>query len=395
MNQPLQMLRLKKNESRRLRQGHVWIFSNEVNTQQTPLHRFQPGECVVVEDAAGHPLGIATINPNTLLCGRLLTRDHQQTIDTHFFVQRLKNALQKRQRFFSTPYYRCVFGESDDLPGLIIDRFDQTVVIQCNTAGMQQLLPILTQAVIQVLTPKRVLLKNDSRSRTLEGLEPSCEWIYGDAIETIPVIENNCHYFALAAGQKTGWYYDHRCNRQLVSQFCSGKSVLDVFSYVGGFGILCAKAGATQVLAVDSSQQALNMLQQSAEYNHLKQIETACGEADEILHQLSSQHQQFDMVILDPPAFIQRLKDKAAGLQGYIRYNQLALRLLKPGGLLLSASCSMHCSQADLLAVLQKASNREQMQTYVTHIGHQGPDHPIHPAVVETQYLKALMIFKQ
>lgn len=383
----ISVLRLKKQEERRLLAGHLWIFSNEI---ATPLKGFQPGELVRVETATGRPLGIAYINPNTLLAARLLTRDANANINQAFFEERLRQALALRESIFAKPFYRLVFGESDGLSGLVVDRYNQLLVVQITTAGMEQLKEIIIGALREVLNPQAILWRNDSSVRELEGLPMYVEPAFGNVPETILIEENDAQFeVPILTGQKTGWFYDQRDNRARLQRYVKDKHVLDVFSYIGGWGIQAAMFGADQVLCVDSSATAIQGIQKNAELNHkAEQLKTLTEDAFVALKNL--QPEKFDVVILDPPAFIKKRKDTSAGAIAYQRINELGMSLLNENGILITSSCSLHLSADMLRDAVRKASLQAKRGVQILEQGFQAPDHPIHPAIPETAYLKTL-----
>ncbi|MGM0913065.1 MAG: class I SAM-dependent rRNA methyltransferase [Pseudomonadota bacterium] len=388
----LSSLRLKKNADRRLKAGHLWLYSNEIDTDATPLKGLEAGQQVVVEAANGKAMGVAYVNPNSLICARLVSRDPKQGLDRSLLVHRLNQALALRQRLFAAPYYRLVHGEGDLLPGLVIDRFGDTLVVQLNTAGMQAALPELLDALDKVLSPTTVVLRNDTSGRRQEGLERVVEVVKGEVSDPVLLEENGVRFAApVLDGQKTGWFYDHRANRAWLNQFVAGKRVLDLFSYVGGWGVQAAAHGASEVLCVDASAPALERVAENAALNGLQeQVSVGEGDAFEALAALKAEGEQFDVVILDPPAFIKKRKDIPNGERAYAKLNREAMRLLGRDGLLLSASCSMHLAPERLVDVVRGAVRHQDRHGQVLFQGHQGPDHPVHPAIPETSYLKAL-----
>ncbi len=388
----LSSLRLKKHADRRLKAGHLWLYSNEIDTGATPLKGLEPGQQVVVEAANGQALGVAYVNPNSLICARLVSREPKQGLDRSLLVHRLNQALALRQRLFAAPYYRLVHGEGDLLPGLVIDRFADTLVVQLNTAGMQAVLPELLDALDKVLSPTTVVLRNDTSGRRQEGLERYVEVVKGEVAEPVPLEENGVRFAApVLDGQKTGWFYDHRINRAWLNQHVAGKRVLDLFSYVGGWGVQAAAHGASEVLCVDASGAALERVAENAALNGLhEQVAVGEGDAFEALAALKADGEQFDVVILDPPAFIKKRKDIPSGERAYGRLNREAMRLLGRDGLLLSASCSMHLAPERLVDAVRGAVRHQDRHGQILFQGHQGPDHPVHPAIPETSYLKAL-----
>ncbi len=383
-------LYLTKKADRRLRSGHLWIYSNEVDSARSPLKNFQPGDLVNILATNEKPLGTAYVNPNALICGRLLSRAVNCPIDAEFFAQRLRTALALRERCFAKPFYRLVYGDSDGLPGLVVERFGDLLVVQLNTAGMARRQEMLVEVLHSVLQPQAIVLRNDSSARTVEGLPLEVQLVMGSLPETLLIEENDTQFcLDVLHGQKTGWFFDHRMNRLRLQSYSAGKRVLDVFSYTGAWGIQAARAGASAVLCLDSSATALAQVQQNAQLNQVaERVSVLQADAFEGLKQLQQAGEQFDILVLDPPAFIKRRKDYEAGLQAYHRLTQLAVPLLKPDSLLVSASCSLHLPRSELLNTLLPAARSRQVQ--ILEQGGQGADHPVHPAIPETDYLKAL-----
>lgn len=387
------ILYLKKREEQRLLAGHVWIYSNEVDTQRSPLASFTAGQTVNIGRADGKLIGTAYVNPHSLICARLLSEIPDTKVDTAFFVKRISSALRLRQSLFDKPFYRLVHAEGDALPGLIIDRYGDVCVVQCNTAGMAVNETSIIDALNQLIKPRAIVFRNDSSSRTQEGLAEENR-IIGDANLDDVLIEENATQFSvpLMSGQKTGWFYDHRYNRRRAFAYVRDKTVLDVFCYLGGWAIEAAQHGAASVTAVDASQTAIDGVRKNAELNGLQaKVETQCGDAFDVLQLLKEQNRKFDVVIVDPPAFIKRKKDFDAGFSAYMRVNTLALSLLSENGVLISSSCSYHLSHDDLRQTLLKASRKARRPIQLIEQGAQSPDHPVHPAIPETAYIKSLI----
>jgi 23S rRNA (cytosine1962-C5)-methyltransferase len=390
VSQPLAPLRLKKNEERRLRAGHLWVYSNEVDIASTPLRTFSPGQQVQLEAHNGKSLGVAYVNPNSLICARLVSRDAAYRLDRSLLVHRLNVALALRERLFDAPFYRLVFGEADQLPGLVIDRYGDVCVVQCTTAGMEAVKEAVLEALDKVLHPRGVQWRADSAVRLLEGLDSYRE-VHGQVPDDIELVEHGVRFrVSLLEGQKTGWFYDQRMNRARLHNYVAGRRVLDVFSYVGAWGVQAARAGATEVMCVDASAAAIEQIHANAGTNEVgDRVATIQGEAFEVLSQLRADQQKFDVVVLDPPAFIKRKKDIKAGEQAYHRLNQLGMQLLAKDGVLVSASCSQQLAEAQLQTILLQSARHLDRSLQVLERGHQGPDHPLHPAIPETGYLKA------
>lgn len=383
-------LYLKKNEERRLNAGHLWIYSNEIDTQRSPIKLFEPGELVSIFSSRDKKLAIGYINPHALICVRILSHSLEK-IDEDFFKKRFRQAASIRERFFTKPFYRLVYGESDYLPGLIIDRYDQVFVAQTNTQGMELQKTAICSALIALFNPTCIVFKNDSSIRHLEGLPNDVTIAYGTLPPSVIVEENKTKFeLSILEGQKTGWFYDHRENRSRLAKYVQDKTVLDAFSYLGGWGIQAAKFGACEVLCIDSSLRAIETINQNAKLNDCEQqIKTQREDVFAALKQLSHEHKKFDVIILDPPALIKKRKDLEEGTIAYLRLNELAMQLLTDQGILVSCSCSLHMSQTQLLDIIRRASIKTQKIAQILEVGFQGIDHPIHPAILETAYLKA------
>lgn len=383
-------LRLKPREDKRLAAGHLWIFSNEVDTARTPLTAFEPGALCRVVASQDRFLGYAYVNPHALICARILGRDPGQPPGKSLIVRRLQVALALRERLYAAPYYRLVYGESDGLPGLVLDRFGDVVVGQTGTAGMEALRPAIVAAVEKVIRPATFIWKNDSGARELEGLPSYVETALGPEIDETVVEENGVRYFVpMGHGQKTGWFYDQAANRRALLKYVPGRRVLDVFCYLGGWGLGAARAGASEVVCVDSSAPALETLQRSAAANGLS-VRTERGDAFDVLAALRGAGEKFDVVVIDPPAFIKRRKDVPKGLAAYRKLNQAAMQLLTRDGILVSCSCSHHLAQDDLINAIQQSARHLDRFAQVVEVGGHAPDHPLHPAIPETRYLKSL-----
>jgi 23S rRNA (cytosine1962-C5)-methyltransferase len=391
----LSTLYLKSREERRLLSGHLWIYSNEIDNKKSPLAKFKSGELVVVRASNNYNLGIAYINPHNLLCARLLTTT-ESSIDKVFFERRFKQALILREHCFNQPYYRAIFGESDYLPGLIVDRFGNDLVVQITTSGMENLKPIIIDVLLSVFNPKSILLRNDTFGRELESLSLDIEAVFGKSPEEILIEEHGTKfYIPLWAGQKTGWFYDQQLNRSRLKLYVKNQSVLDVFSYLGAWGIQAANFGAQNVCCIDSSELAINYIKRNAMLNNLAdRIDTIHDDAFNALKNLLTQKQKFGVIILDPPAFIKKNKDLVNGINAYLRLHEMALCLLKPNGMLFTCSCSMHLSKDALLNIVRKAGLSTNTLLKVIEQLHQAQDHPIHPAIAETEYLKGFIINK-
>lgn len=389
----MKKLYLKKGEDKRLRVGHLWIFSNEVDTQKSPLKDFAPGECATVVSSQGNPVGSAYVNSASLISGRIVSAKGETPLNADLLRSRLTRAMELRDTMFGAPYYRLAFAEGDFVPGLVVDRYNDILVAQISTAGMELVKDDIISVLADLCKPAGILLRNDMGSRDLEGLPKYTETAFGTIPAEITLEENGVRFTApLTDGQKTGWFYDQRTNRSDFARFCKDKRVLDAFCYVGSFGCNAVKAGAKAVTFLDASQPALQYAEKNAAQNGDCDVDTVLGDALNTLQALKDSGRTFDTVCVDPPAFIKRKKAYHEGLAAYQRVNALAMELVADGGIMMSCSCSQHLSAEDLNRTLLHAASKcgARIQTLIQ--GHQGPDHPVHPAMPETHYLKSFCV---
>ncbi|MCF6264783.1 MAG: class I SAM-dependent rRNA methyltransferase [Xanthomonadales bacterium] len=389
----LPVLRLRKREERRIKAGHTWVFSNEVDTKLTPLKSFEPGELVMIEASNQQQLGVGYINPRSLICARLITRNTKSRIGRRFIAMRLRQALKLRQQLFKEDSYRWVFGEADGLPGLVLDRYGAVVVGQITTAGMESLREDIEAAIRKVLELKAMIWRNSSGVRELEGLPLYNEPAYGVVPEFLEIQEGELRFQVPAlTGQKTGWFYDQRANRSRLATYAPGKSVLDLFCYAGGWGIAAAAVGASEVTCVDASADAITQVIVNAKLNNQQdKVSAITGDVFNYLRQARAEERHFDVIIVDPPAFIKKAKDKRAGLEAYQRVFSMAMRVLSKDGILFVCSCSFHLDDSELQGALQRAARHLDRQAQVLELLQQSPDHPAHPMIPQTRYLKGVI----
>jgi 23S rRNA (cytosine1962-C5)-methyltransferase len=381
---------LQPGRHRRAEAGHPWVYSNEVQ-MDAAAKALPPGSLVTLRSAGGDPLGVASFNPHTLVSARLFDRDAKRRIDREFFIERLERALSLRRRLYPEPYYRLVHAEADGVPGLVADRFGEALVLQLNTAGMARLESELIAACEAALAPAVILLRNDSAARALEGLESEVRLAKGELAGPIELIENGARFLAdVREGQKTGWFFDQRDNRRFVASFAAGARVLDLYCYTGGFAVAAARAGADAVLGLDRSEPALALAAASADLNGVGercrfQRADAFGE----LARLSAEGARFDLVIADPPAFVKSKKDLGPGLRGYRKLARLAASLVAPGGVLFLASCSHNVEPPDFAEAVRRGLEDAGRTGRILRSAGAAPDHPVHPWLPESAYLKA------
>ena len=386
------LLRLNSGQDRRLRSGHPWAFSNEI--RMSPDYRnMEPGLPVRIENAEGWRYGTFMFNPHSLIAARHLDRDPNATIDAAWVRARIDSAIKLRERIAPPGHHRLIHAEADRLPGLIVDRYGDVAVLQANTAGMNRLLPEITAALVAALPLRAIVARNDSPVRTYEGLPETISLLHGtDATATV---EEGGVRFPIdpLSGQKTGWFFDQRPNRDRVAALANGARVLDVFCHVGAFGLRCAAAGARHVTLVDSSAPALAHATEAAALNGFAdRVATKRGDAFDVMTELKDAGERYDIVIVDPPAFAKTKKDRDNGLRAYGRMARLAAPLVNPGGFLLAASCSHHASTEDFATAIAEGIHRAKRDGRILWTAGAGPDHPVHPHLIESAYLKAQLI---
>lgn len=383
------MISLKRNMDRRIARGHLWVFSNEI--ADPPVSQLEPGEIHKLVDASGELLGMVYANPSSLITARILSRK-KEPIDRSFLHRRLLSALELRKRLFpASDVYRLVFGESDFLPGLVVDRYGSVLAVQSLTAGMDRLLPEVVETLVEIFNPEGIYLRNDAPIRSLEGLDLEKKVAYGAVPDRITIDSGGLRFpVDVPNGQKTGFYLDQESNRIVMKCFVSpGDRVLDLFSYSGAWGIHAAAAGASDVTAVDSSRRALSLTETGAEINHVADRLRTVKES--ALDFLKKTRDRWDVVVLDPPAFIKTRSAMAEGRKGYIDLNRRALTRLNPGGLLVTCSCSHHLAPADFEEILLTASRQSGKSLRILNERSQGPDHPVLLSMPETRYLKVIV----
>ncbi|WP_043829556.1 class I SAM-dependent rRNA methyltransferase [Muricoccus aerilatus] len=388
----LPLIRLLPGRNRRAKGGHPWIFSNEV--AMTPAARaIPPGSTVRVEADDGARLGVHHFNPHSLIAARRLSPDPAAVVDDAFWGERLGAALALRDRLFTTPHYRLVHAEADGMPGLILDRYGDLVALQANTAGMEEATPAILRALDALIAPRAVVARNEAGVRALEGLPEVTQLLRGtDATGTV---EEGSVTFSVdpLGGQKTGWFFDQRENRARVARLARGEAVLDAFCHTGGFGLQAAAAGAARVTLLDRSEHALATAMETARRNGLaERVEAVRGEAMDTLERMGREGARFGVVVVDPPAFAKSRKDIPAAIRAYNRLARLAAALVAPGGFLFIASCSHHVPSGEFADTVLAGLHRARRDSRILALTGAGPDHPLHPMLPESAYLKALTL---
>jgi len=392
MNQPpYPVVRLKpKLETSAIRYGAPWVFANELVTDRR-TRALDPGAIAILEDSDRRPLGVVTVNTNSKIIARFLDRNPDAVIDGAWLAHKLTQAAAMRDRLFAQPFYRLIHAEADGLPGVIIDRFGDVAVIQPNAAWADTMMGEFITA-LQGLGITSVVKSGTGRARKLEGLVEELTVPLGTVTDNVPVAMNGATYMAdLIGGQKTGIFYDQRPNHAFAATLCNDARVLDVFSHVGGFSLAALAAGAKSALAVDGSSTALALATQGAIATGVAdQFETRCSDAFDAMTALAAEGQKFDVVICDPPAFAPNKKAAEAGLRAYEKVARLATALVAEGGYLGLCSCSHAVDLTKFRMACSRGIGRAGGRAQLIHTGYAGADHPMHPQLAESGYLKAL-----
>lgn len=383
---------LKKGEGRTIKAGGAWIFDNEIDTI---TGRFKNGEVVTVHDFDGYPMGKGFINQNSKIRIRMMTRKPDQEVDEAFLKMRVKNAWEYRKTTVDTSSCRIIFGEADFLPGLVIDKYEDVLVVECLALGMEQFKETIVNFLKEILAEDGIKIRgvyerSDANERTKEGLSKVKGFI-GDAFDTnVEIVENGVHYMVdVANGQKTGFFLDQKYNRLAMQRICKGKKVLDCFTHMGTFALNAGIVGAADVTGLDISEYAVSQAEANARLNHLENtVHFRQANVLDELPKLAQAGEKYDVVILDPPAFTKSREATKNAIKGYREINMKGLKLVKDGGYLATCSCSHFMTQDLLAKTVKEAAKATHKRLRQVEFRTQAPDHPILWAADESYYLK-------
>jgi 23S rRNA (cytosine1962-C5)-methyltransferase len=385
----MRVLKLKRGAERRTSRGHAWIFSNEIEDFDSSI---EPGSDVTVADYQGKPVGSGTFSPKSLISVRLHSRKGNVPLDEGEVFSRIKKAADFRSEWFGegARSSRLVFAKGDGLPGLVADRFEDTLSVQILTAGMEKRTEAVLEALESLFSPRGILLRNDSAVRELEGLAREVKVARGEVGELVPFTLGGLKLFAdLYGGQKTGFFFDQRENYRLLERIAGGAKVLDAFCYSGSWGLNALRYGAKEVTFADISAGALDLVAKNTGANGYENYELIKADVLELLRE---EETRYDVVVLDPPAYAKNKKSVPAALRGYLNLNKWGLRRVKPGGYLVTCSCSLNVSPDEFTEAVALAASEAGREVRVVGVGRQAADHPWVPAMAETMYLKVLLL---
>lgn len=371
--------------------GSLWIYKNEILSD---IKHLTPGSLLrVYESRSNKIIGTGYINPKSTISIRLLSFK-KENIDAKFFHQKFQQAIKYREEFLGLKHsYRMIYSESDGLPGLIVDKYNNCLVIQILTAGMETFKDLIIELLDKITNPEIIVLKNDSSSRLKEGLVTEKKIVKGEISELPVIYEDDVKFLVNPVhGQKTGFFLDQRENRLFLKQFITAGEGLDLFCYIGSWSIHLAKKGAS-VTGIDSSEHAINSARDNAKINNLNErCKFIKADVFNYLKWEIKKNKRYDFMVVDPPAFVKSKNQKDDAIEGYLTLNSLALKLLKKDGILTTSSCSQHISDFEFSEIIKEALSRNKRTGKVLYKGIQSKDHPILLTMPETAYLKCLIV---
>ena len=383
------VVQLRKTRETRVRAGHPWIYASEI---ENVVGAFENGDIVDVHDFRGKWIGRGFYNPASQISLRILTRN-DEPCDRDFFARRIRDAWEYRKLLCDPMSCRLIYSESDFLPGLVVDKFANTLVLQSLSLGIERIKPMLCDLLMEIVQPDGIYERSDVPVRRLEGLEQTTGLLRGEVPDRVDMVENGIHFLVdVMHGQKTGFFLDQKENRAAIAPFCKGAKVLDCFCHNGSFSLHAAKYGADSVLGVDISEEALDVARENARINRLERVSFEAHNCFDHLRELTDSGEQFDLVILDPPAFTKNKAALPSALRGYKEINLRGLKLVRPGGFLVTCSCSQHVLPDAFQDIVNQAARDAKKRVRLIEFRTQGKDHPLLPQAIETKYLKCMLL---
>ena len=381
---------LKPLEDLRIREGHPWVYNNEIKTIEGPI---KSGEIAYVYDDKRNFIGKGLLNTASKIFVRILSRDEHEVIDKDFFKKIIFESNQMRKGLGFSNSYRILFGEADGIPGLIIDKYGDYLSVQILSFGIDLLKPMFIDILVEIFNPKGIYERSDASVRKKEGLELFTGTIYGEVPDEIVIKENHLDMkIDIKTGQKTGTFLDQQENHRKMKDYVENKTVLDCFSHIGGFGLHAASFGASSVACLDISEHAVSQIKHNAELNHLTNVTALKKDVFMALREYQEKNETFDVIVLDPPAFAKKREDTKKAYQGYKEINLQALKLINPGGTLVTCSCSHFMTPELFMSMAKDASKDSKRMVQMIDFWIQGRDHPMHIASDESLYLKCIVL---
>ena len=381
---------LKPLEDLRIREGHPWVYNNEIKTIEGPI---KSGEIAYVYDDKRNFIGKGLLNTASKIFVRILSRDEHEVIDKDFFKKIIFESNQMRKGLGFSNSYRILFGEADGIPGLIIDKYGDYLSVQILSFGIDLLKPMFIDILVEIFNPKGIYERSDASVRKKEGLELFTGTIYGEVPDEIVIKENHLDMkIDIKTGQKTGTFLDQQENHRKMKDYVENKTVLDCFSHIGGFGLHAASFGASSVACLDISEHAVSQIKHNAELNHLTNVTALKKDVFMALREYQEKNESFDVIVLDPPAFAKKREDTKKAYQGYKEINLQALKLINPGGTLVTCSCSHFMTPELFMSMAKDASKDSKRMVQMIDFWIQGRDHPMHIASDESLYLKCIVL---
>lgn len=376
---------LKPGKEKRVFSGHPWVFLSDIERADKSV---MPGDLVGIFTKQGKYLAQGVYNPNSQIALRILTTK-DEAVDKNFIKKRVERAINYRRKFADLQSCRLIHAEADGLPAIVVDSFGPVLSLQCLSLGMSQYQKVIVESLVEILSPMGIYERNDVPIRRLEGMEQSVGVLHGEIPDKVEMMENGIRFLIdVKHGQKTGYFLDQKENRAAIAPFVKGSEVLDCFTHTGSFALHAAKYGAESVLGIDISEFACQNAQENKHLNEFENVDFKTANAFDFLREESQAGKQFDVIVLDPPAFAKSKSNIASATKGYKEINLRAMKMIRDGGYLITCSCSQHILAAMFKNIVLQAANDAGVNLMQAEFRSQSKDHPVLPAAMETQYLK-------